>query len=374
MTYDYIFTGAGCAGLSLVSLMSKDTFFDDKSILLIDAAPKNQNDRTWCFWSKTGVDAAEVAHRNWGSLHFKSNEVDKIESIAPYQYHHVKGIDFYQQIKHEICGKKNITWCQDEVLSLYFDQEYGYIKTSSYVYKAPVIFNSILGLSELKSDSPQLYQHFFGYRIKTTAPLFDVQSVRLMDFTLSKHQNEVQFGYIIPFGSQEALVEFTEFSNRHLSDDAYRAELSAYLKKMGISTYEIIEQEKGRIPMAVHNFQRQEKRMVNIGTAGGMTKPTTGYTFRNIQQDSRRLLEGLKTGQIHANVRAHARFNFYDRLLLGIIRDEPQQVQKIMSRLFKRNKMRNILKFLDEQTNILEEIRIFFSIPWAPFLRQLTKR
>ena len=50
--YDYIIAGAGCAGLSLLMRMNGDPFFADKKILVVDAAGKNQNDRTWCFWEK----------------------------------------------------------------------------------------------------------------------------------------------------------------------------------------------------------------------------------------------------------------------------------------------------------------------------------
>ncbi len=50
--YDYIITGAGCAGLSLAVRMIQSGKFANKKILLADADTKNKNDRTWCFWEK----------------------------------------------------------------------------------------------------------------------------------------------------------------------------------------------------------------------------------------------------------------------------------------------------------------------------------
>lgn len=374
MTYDYIFAGAGAAGLSLVSMMSKDKFFDDKNILVIDSSSKNENDRTWCFWSEEAHQFKKISKYQWSTLSFKAEHVDQKSSIAPYHYYHLRGLDFYQSIKKEICKKDNITWSQDRIFDISTDKEFGYVKTERFAYKAKIVFNSIISLSTQEIPKPDLWQHFYGYTIRTQRPQFEVQTVTLMDFTLSKYQKEVQFGYILPFKEDEALVEFTEFSGRDLCDATYEAELETYLDDLGIMDYTIVEKEKGRIPMSIYSFQRQEGQIINIGTAGGMTKPTTGYTFNNIQKDSKNILQGLKSNTLEVKKRAVSRFGFYDRLLLGIIKDEPAVVQKIMSKLFKRNKMAHILKFLDEQTNILEEMRIFFSIPWKPFLKQLIKR
>ena len=48
--YDYIIIGAGAAGLMLANAIANDSYFQDKTVLLLDKDPKNSNDRTWCFW------------------------------------------------------------------------------------------------------------------------------------------------------------------------------------------------------------------------------------------------------------------------------------------------------------------------------------
>jgi len=112
----------------------------------------------------------------------------------------------------------------------------------------------------------------------------------------------------------------------------------------------------------------------HIDTAGGLTKPTTGYTFRNVQIDSQQIVSSLKSGTDLDRKPVKARFRFYDRLLLGIIDQEPHKVKKIMDRLFQRNHFPRILRFLDEESSLLDEIRIFCSIPWVPFLKQLFRK
>ena len=47
--YDYIITGGGAAGLMLAYRLAKDSFFDQKSILILDSIERNADDRTWSF-------------------------------------------------------------------------------------------------------------------------------------------------------------------------------------------------------------------------------------------------------------------------------------------------------------------------------------
>ena len=39
---------------------------------------------------------------------------------------------------------------------------------------------------------------------------------------------------------------------------------------------------------------KQEKNKINIGTAGGMTRLSTGYTFLNIQEHSKYIRENIE--------------------------------------------------------------------------------
>ena len=249
------------------------------------------------------------------------------------------------------------------------------ITTDQNQYEATWVFNSIPTGFDASAPENALTQHFFGQTVETDKPTFDPSRVYLMDFRMP-NQQVVQFGYLLPFSENRALVEYTEFSDRKPTKPMYQALLSDYLNRLGVNGHKVLEEEAGVIPMSMHQFpQFTDQRIVNIGTAGGLTKPTTGYTFRNIQIDSQRIVKSLqKEGDAIDRRKSHSRFAFYDRLLLGIIREEPAQVKKIMHRLFTRNRFRAILRFLDEESTLWEEIKIFCSIPWAPFLRQLFKR
>lgn len=373
MRYDYIFIGSGCASLSLLREMAKQNFFREKRILLIDPSEKTENDRTWCFWSENDFGYKSANQNNWQQLMFKSDSIEEVQSIAPLTYYHIKGLDFYNEVTNDIKPLQGIDRIHLKVDELFLKDGQYYVTLGDKTYTADYIFNSVPQLTNSKAEV-DLWQHFFGYRISLEKPFFSEKTVSLMDFSLSDNKRIVQFGYILPFSKTEALVEFTEFSSEIHQKEVYQEYLEKYLDQLGATNFTINEEELGKIPMTDTKVSRKINNLIHLGTAGNMTKPTTGYTFRNIQLDAKRITKNLLNGDLKLQERGRDRFSFYDRLLLGIIKDEPQKVERIMQSLFSKNRFTHILKFLDEDTSLIGDIKIFLSIPWAPFLKQLIKK
>src|SRR6476660_3206872 len=84
--YDYIVTGAGLAGLSLLMHMIDSGRFADKKILLIDKDAKNKNDRTWCFWEQEAGLFEPIVKKQWRELWFQADRFSKKLDLQPYQY------------------------------------------------------------------------------------------------------------------------------------------------------------------------------------------------------------------------------------------------------------------------------------------------
>jgi lycopene beta-cyclase len=66
------------------------------------------------------------------------------------------------------------------------------------------------------------------------------------------------------------------------------------------------------------------------------------------------------------------RFRLYDILLLRILQNQPNRGKEIFEQLFRTQSIQRILKFLDEETTIFEEIAIFSRLPIRLFLKSLT--
>ena len=97
-TYDIVICGSGAAGLLLALLLHQNPFFKDYSVLLIDAAIQNTNDRTWCFWEKQQGPLEAIVHHRWEHGLFKSPSFTQDLYLNPYTYKMIRGIDFYNHI------------------------------------------------------------------------------------------------------------------------------------------------------------------------------------------------------------------------------------------------------------------------------------
>jgi lycopene beta-cyclase len=206
--------------------------------------------------------------------------------------------------------------------------------------------------------------------------MFSIDVATMMDFRVDQGDG-VCFVYVLPYSEQEALVECTVFSSAVWQAEEYETRLRAYIHDIiGATEYKITATEVGVIPMTDRVPERLHgPSWFGIGTAGGLTKPTTGYTVSRCVRDATTMIKSYQsTGSFSIPAASHSRFRWYDQLLLRIIRDEPHQVPRILCTLFQRNPIERILRFLDEGTRLQDEIKIFWSLPWRPFLRAIFRR
>src|SRR5258705_12832708 len=110
----------------------------------------------------------------------------------------------------------------------------------------------------------------------------------------SNQQYGTTFVYTMPFSETKALIEYTLFSEKLLEPFQYEAGLKEYITEtLRVDSYKITETEFGIIPMTNHKFPAHEGNIINIGSAGGQTKASSGYTFRFIQKHSAEIVERL---------------------------------------------------------------------------------
>lgn len=370
--YDYIVSGAGCAGLSLVMHMVAHGGFGNKKILLIDKDPKQSNDRTWCFWEKENNLFQPIVKKQWKELWFHADGLSKKLHIPPYQYKLIRGIDFYNYCFETIFKQPNITFLEAPVTEIFSNDVNGTglkLKDGT-TYHANYIFNSILFQKPILTKKQYwLLQHFKGWFIETETPQFDEAIGTLMDFRTDQ-RNGTTFFYVLPFSPTQALVEYTLFSKKLLPDEAYEKALNHYIEQtLHITNYRIIEKEFGVIPMSNYTFPAVQNNIINIGTAGGQTKASSGYTFRFIQKSSKAIVDALlQKDKTFSKAHSSKRFHFYDSVLLNILYNDTLRGADIFADLFKKNKPQHVLKFLDNETALHEELNIISSLPTLPFL------
>lgn len=372
--YDYIIAGAGCAGLSLLIRMLRSGLAADKRILVIEKEPKLKNDRTWCFW-ETGHGLFEsVVSQRWRRLQVHSPEASTLLNIHPYEYKMIRGIDFYNHCFAEIAKHAQVDVRYGNAHAIRSGHERAVVELDREHYSADHVFSSLPETTAPQPGKHYLLQHFSGWVIETTQPVFDTSVATIMDFRTPQAEG-LNFIYLLPLSPTRALAECTFFSDSLLQPEVYQSKLRSYLQTHfpGLQ-YAIVENEEGIIPMSNHNYPRQNGRIVYLGTAAGQTRPSTGYTFQFIQEHTAQLVQSLLTkGHPYHISKPQPRHQFYDAVFLNVLGNPKVNSVEIFDRMFRRNHAAHVLRFLDSKSSLKEELILLASLPKRPFVAAAIK-
>ena len=373
--YDYIILGAGASGLMLAYRMASDLFFDNKSILILDKDTDKGNDRTWSYWEEGLGEWDDIIYKTWDCVFFSDKSFSEIINISPYCYKMIRSETFYKKMWNKINTKSNVEFINTSVLNHKIVDKKVLVTTTLKSFSANKVFNSLPNISYLKQHKyPILQQHFIGWFIKTKVDTFDDTTATFMDFSVPQKGN-TRFMYVLPMDKQTALFEYTLFSKDLLEVSEYEDAIKYYLKEKGINDYEIIETEKGSIPMTSYDFtESNTSNIFNIGTAGGWTKASTGYTFRSTTKKTKDIVKLLKSGKDISKYKSKSKFWFYDLLFLDVLANHNESGSTLFSSLFKKTNVKTIFRFLDEESNLWEDFKIITSVPSKNFISALFKR
>lgn len=374
--YDFILAGGGAAGLSLAYQMVNDGL--DGSILIIDMETKTRNDRTWCFWIDEPMPYDEIISHRWEHIWFHGPERSHRFPLAPYRYNMIRGIDFYNFTRERLDAAPNVTFCTARVDSVEDGSADGTTLPrvtidSGEVFTASWVFNSLFIPREFVVDENRYFflkQHFAGWVIRTEEPVFDPEAATMFDLRIPQN-GAFRFMYLLPTSSNESLVEYTLFSEQLLPKEEYVQGIRDYIQdQLGDVAYTIVEEEAGIIPMTDQPFLVHEgQRVMNIGTRGGRVKASTGFAFLRTVRDSQRIVASLKAiGTPFHDHYPPRRYRTFDSMLLSVLSAHPDDGRDIFIRLFERNPLIRLWRFLDEEGSLWENIKLMNTVPWWPFI------
>ena len=372
--YDLIFCGGGLSTLIFLNKIISDNYFDDKSILVIEKDPNLIPKKTWSFWEKKDSYWNDFIIKSWDKIVFKSQNVSIKRNLTNMNYKMIKSESFYNHIYDKVKRQPNIIIKKGVVENIEEHNDFVVVKTINETFKAGKVLNSIPDDSyKTNLNFPVLLQHFVGWTIQTKENLFDADIATLMDFSIDQN-NQTRFFYILPISKNEALVEFTLFSKKLLDDKEYKTEINNYLESSEIKDFKIKSKEKGVIPMTCFPFDNANtKNLVNIGTAGGWTKPSSGYTFRFIDKYSDKLIDFIKSEKSFKKFKLRDRFWFYDLLFIDVLYYQNHLGSSLFENMFKKNKFKSIFRFLDNESSLIEELKVIYSFPKWVFIKSFFK-
>ncbi|MGX1480008.1 UNVERIFIED_CONTAM: lycopene beta-cyclase [Streptomyces canus] len=374
-TSDVVIVGGGASGLSLAHHL---TAAGSATVTLVEApdGPRRPPERTWCYWERGTGDFAEAVSASWSRLRVHGTDGRALTlDPSPLRYRMLRSAAFEQLVHARLArspGSRVLRATADTVHDTADGAEVRCTTSegSTLTLRARHVFDS-RPLRSLPPARTQLMQHFRGWFVRTEADRFDPAVADLMDFRVPQPRHGLAFGYTLPLAPDRALVEYTEFSRSPLTTAAYEATLAHYCRGiLGLGALTVESAEQGVIPMTDARFPRRTGSSVfRIGTAGGATRPATGYTFAAVQRQSRAIAAALRDGRASVPAPHGRRALAMDAVLLRALDTGRIDGPGFFTSLFRRVPPERLLRFLDGDTSLSEEWGIGLCTPVAPMLR-----
>jgi lycopene beta-cyclase len=356
--YTYVFIGLGCANSLLILELHRRGILGKGRILILEPDEKIQNDRTFCFWlhpkSMENYGLNELCSHSWNQVVF--NDLAP-QLLSNYRYYYLRADVLYAKTK-EVLSAYDYTWKFET-----FTGEF--VSVGTYVFDSRPKVPMLIAKNEYR-----LTQSFYGWLVRTEKAIFNPESFTMMDFSIDQGDT-TQFLYILPFDENTALIEPTRFGEQDIKEEEAQQIILGFLGKQD-TPFVILEKESSQIPMCSQqaNYDYRDTQYFPTGSRAGQLKPSTGYSFARNLEDVAFIADTLaKRGGKSSRRIAKPRFVYFDRLLLCILIKYPSKGKKVFSQLFANNKADSVFRFLDERTTIMEECKIFTTLPIWIFLK-----
>ncbi len=375
--YDITIIGLGAAGSHLLLAMMDDPFFDSKRILILEKEPKEKHDRTWSFWEKNDGRFDHICENIWSQGDYFSRDKRYPLELKEYRYKTLHSNHFYTLVREKLESKANVFLLEQTVHNVADIGEKLRIDTEQTSIDSYLVFDSRIPEDfENQADfHVNILQHFKGWLINSKKPVFNSDSFTIMDYRVN-YKDQTCFTYVLPYDAHRAVIETTFFTEFSVEDAVYDDLLNKYISEiLNIDDFVVEHEEFGVIPMSTFPFQHYNTdKHIRIGTAGGWVKASSGYMFRMAQDKAAQMLANYKQSLPINQSLFKAKYRFYDRLLLDVLKEENKLGPAIFTASYGANPLARLFRFLDEKSSLLDDIRFILSMPKAPFLRALWRQ
>jgi len=367
---DVIIAGAGLSGLSLAVALLDAGLPEDARVVLIDPRETLSGaDRTWCFFNLVPHAFESAVTHRWSRWRVRNGDAEVLRSAPGIAYCRIPGELFYEHaLERLVAAGRRIEFVLGVTVEHLEDRgAHVDVHTSAGVLRARLAMDSrppSLTRAADDGNHVNLLQHFRGRVVRSSEPVFEVDTATLMDFDVSQAYG-IHFIYVLPFDSHTALVESTFFTERPLPDAEYEAAIDTWLgrRRPGV-VFQTISHESGVIPMTTEPFDAwPSPRIVRIGTAGGHVKPSSGYAFLAVQRFVRafapRVVSALRAGSCAEPPAARSpRTTALDTIFLSYLRSRPERAPDTFYRLFERVPPAVLARFLSDTGTLADDLTV----------------
>jgi len=365
--FDYIILGGGLSGLTLAYELNKQGCLENKTLCILEKRKEYSRDKSWSYWDFENNKFPNCVIGSWDTFSITLNQKTINITCPQSPYRTIDSKKFYDFVTDQLRSNDNIVTVMDCTIQTI---EGHAIHTNKGNYVGKVIYDSLIDLSH---QTPTMYQHFFGCEVETDNDCFNENIVDLMNFDCSQ-DGGLHFFYTLPFSKNKALIETTWYSKIIKKKSEYQNEIDHYLREKNIKG-KITYTEYGAIPLNLKKTNKKSnssKDYIKIGSAGRLTRASTGYTFQAIQSFSEQLAGNLKLDRnlTVPNIR-HKKYDFLDEIYLSVMEHEYKSMPGIFFNLFKSNDSVATISFLSDRSNWIQDLKVILSMPKLIFIKNL---
>jgi lycopene beta-cyclase len=371
LSCDVLVLGSGAAGLTLAARLAASSPVE-RRVVLVDQHADPAAGRAWAYWSARHSRLDRAVSHSWDRLAVIADGLRLELCPSPYSYRLLRGEDLQAHVDQLLEQAGGFTRLTGTVRELDDGPDAVTVRVGEVEVRAGWVLDS---RPPPPPPPEEVRLRFLGWEITTEVAGFDPGCATFMDFR-ARRPGEMRFCYVLPTDARRALVEIATFAPGHAVRHDLAAGLTEYLREVcGLPTWQVVRQEGGDLPLQVTGPRRTGRHVLRVGTAGGMLKPSTGYAFDRIVRDTDAVVASLdRYGHPWAVARRRPRHAWLDEVLLGVVTADPGAVEPAFARMFARNPVQRVLRFLDEDTALRDELRLIATLPPTPFLRAALHR
>ncbi|MGN9778158.1 lycopene cyclase family protein [Micromonospora sp. H33] len=360
--------GGGAASLVLAALDRHRV--RGLRVAVVDPVHRRGQDRTWAFWGRPDSDLDPLLAASWSQVEIATPARRRVLDLDPLRYAMLRSGPVYDRAA-EAEQRLDAIRVVAPAEALDDNGEHVTVHAGGSTVRASWVLDS-RPRPPRRPGRTNWLQHFRGWWLEADRPAFDPGRAVLMDFRTPQPARGVSFGYVLPVSDRSALVEYTEFTPGLLTDSGYDVALAAYRDLLGLDPARLTvrEVENGVIPMTDGPFDpRPSPRVVRLGTAGGATRPSTGFTFSAMHRQAEQVAAAVAAGRPPVPAPAYPRrHRWMDAVALRALDRGGIDGPGFFDRLFERNPPERVLRFLDGATSPAEEIALMNSTRLLPMV------
>lgn len=373
--FDAVIAGGGLSGLSLAAHLAAGGWAD-RSVLLVDDGGTGSSATSWAFWSSRPGLLDSAVSQTFRQVSIHAGGASLVLSLGAYRYGVVRRPDLYRVATSELAGCPGFVVRTGRVERVGDGTDLAEVTVGGERLSSSWVFDSVTPAPRHPPADARLA--FTGWEVHCDRPTFDPHTPILFDFR-TPQVDSARFVYVLPDGPHRALVELTEFVPRHARPSTPPdrcAALAAYLRDvLGSRAYAVERTESAVLPLRAHPPSRVGCRVLRIGARAGLVKATTGYAYQRIQHDSAAIARSLVRHDHPFDVPApRRRHRLLDTLFLDALDRQPAQLERAFTLLFTANPVERVLRLLDEDSSLRDELRLISCMPPAPYLRAAARR